>query len=206
MMLPSTVYILLSNWSLTPRPQSLFPPPVRQRYLRAYKAPSTTVEESLQIRLFMQNKPNLLDAQMNVNKVLTKDYGNETLGGSGKNKANSKPNKANLLNAQMNVNKVLTTDYENIANCALAENKANSNPIQTQYKPNFKGVSQCRSRSRRSGLPWTESNPISPPQINTQSKTCHRGENNFFDISLPPHYTPNTSGKCTNNHFLIARS
>ncbi len=29
--------------------------------------------------LFMQNKPNLLDAQMNVNTVITKDYENEHL-------------------------------------------------------------------------------------------------------------------------------
>jgi hypothetical protein len=52
-------------------------------YLPAYKAAviyvpirhtSTTVENSLQIDLFMQNKPNLLDAQMNVNPYITTDY------------------------------------------------------------------------------------------------------------------------------------
>jgi len=95
--------------------------------------------------LIIQNKANFGKAQMNVNKVLTKDYENKTLSGSGKNKANSKPNKANLLNAQMNVNKVLTKDYENKSNCALAENEPNSKPIQTQYKPNL---------SRRSLSPW----------------------------------------------------
>ncbi|HUS71457.1 MAG TPA: hypothetical protein VMY06_00210 [Sedimentisphaerales bacterium] len=72
---------------------------------------------------------------MNVSHVITKEYGNETLGGSGKNKANSKPIKANLPNAQMNVNKVLTKDYENISNLTLFENKANTNPIQSQTKP-----------------------------------------------------------------------
>ncbi len=35
---------------------------------------STSVENPLQIGLFMQNKANFPDAQMNVNKVLTKDY------------------------------------------------------------------------------------------------------------------------------------
>jgi len=79
----------------------------------------------------MQNKANFRKSQMNVNKVLTKDYENKTLGEHGKNKPNSKPIKANLLNAQMNVNKVLTKDYENTSNCALAENK----PNQTQTKP-----------------------------------------------------------------------
>lgn len=38
--------------------------------------------------LFMQNKPNLLNAQMNVNKVLTKDYENVRLHRRRKNKAN----------------------------------------------------------------------------------------------------------------------
>ena len=37
---------------------------------------------------FLQNKPNLLDSQMNVNKVLTKGYENKRLGGGGVNKAN----------------------------------------------------------------------------------------------------------------------
>jgi hypothetical protein len=34
----------------------------------------TTVERSLQIRLFMQNEPKLRKSQMNVNKVLTMNY------------------------------------------------------------------------------------------------------------------------------------
>jgi hypothetical protein len=41
----------------------------------------------------MQNKANLLDVQMNVNKVLTKDYENKTLGEHGKNKPNFKGKK-----------------------------------------------------------------------------------------------------------------
>jgi len=99
---------------------------------------STTVEESLQISSFMQNKANFGKAQMNVNKVITEDYENKTLSRSGKNKANSKPNKANLQNAKMNVNKVLTKDYENKRLGRLRGNKANSNPIkpnQTQSNP-----------------------------------------------------------------------
>ena len=91
----------------------------------------------------MQNKANFLDDQMNVTKVLTKEYENKTLGGSGKNKANSKPNKANLLNAQMNVTTFLTKEYENISNCSLAENKPNTNPIQTQTNPISKAKKCC---------------------------------------------------------------
>jgi hypothetical protein len=80
----------------------------------------------------MQNKAK--DDQMNVTKVLTKEYENKTLGGSGKNKANSKPNKANLPDAQMNVNKVISRDYENIANWTLGENKPNSKPIKANFQ------------------------------------------------------------------------
>jgi len=36
----------------------------------------------------MQNKANFQKAKMNANRVLTKDYENETLSGRGKNKAN----------------------------------------------------------------------------------------------------------------------
>jgi hypothetical protein len=82
----------------------------------------------------MQNKANFPDDQMNVNKVSAKDYENKTLGGNGKNKANSKPIKANLLNAQINVNNVLTKDYENKSNWALCENKPNTKPISEAKK------------------------------------------------------------------------
>gem|GEM_PF-813094 len=76
--------------------------------------------------LIMQNKPNLPDAQMNVNKVLTKDYENKTLGGSGKNKANSK-----LIQTQSN------------------PIKANTNPKQSQYKPKTNPILSRLSLWRR---------------------------------------------------------
>jgi len=75
---------------------------------------STTVERALQIAHFMQNKPNFPDTQMNVTKVLTKDYENETLGKRGKNKANSNPIqtqsnpiKANIMPKQTQSNSIL---------------------------------------------------------------------------------------------------
>jgi hypothetical protein len=67
---------------------------------------STDIESSLQINLFMQNKPNFRKSQVNVNKLLTRDYENWTLGGVGK----TNP---------------IQTQY-----------KPNSKPIQTQYKAN----------------------------------------------------------------------
>jgi len=45
----------------------------------------------------MQNKANLLDAQMNVSSVLTKYYENKRLCRRGENKPNSNPIKPNLV-------------------------------------------------------------------------------------------------------------
>ncbi len=58
----------------------------------------------------MQNKPNLLDAPMNVTSLYTKDCENKRLADM----ANTKP---------------IQTQY-----------KANTNPIQSQYKPNTKPI------------------------------------------------------------------
>jgi len=44
-----------------------------------------------QKRAIMQNKPNFWKSQMNVNKVLTRDYEKKTLGEHGKNKPNTNP-------------------------------------------------------------------------------------------------------------------
>ena len=91
----------------------------------------------------MQNEPNFGKAQMNVNKVLTKDYENKPNWTLGENEPKTNPIKANLQNDQMNVNKVLTKDYENKLNWALYENEPNSNPIQTQTNPISKAKKSC---------------------------------------------------------------
>jgi len=46
-------------------------------YLRAYKAPLHLSGTLYKSTLFMQNKPNLLDAQMNVSSILTMAYENK---------------------------------------------------------------------------------------------------------------------------------
>jgi len=51
----------------------------------------TDVMSALQIRLFMQNEPNFRKSQMNVNKVLTRDYEKRTLGQHGKNEPKTNP-------------------------------------------------------------------------------------------------------------------
>jgi hypothetical protein len=73
---------------------------------------STTVENSLQISHFIQNKPNFRNAQINVTSFYTVDYENKTLSRRSKNKPNSNPIKANSKPI-----------------------KANIKPKQSQYKP-----------------------------------------------------------------------
>ncbi len=80
----------------------------------------TDVMSALQIRLFMQNKPNFRKSQMNVTKVLTKDYEKRTLGERGKNKPNSNP---------------IQTQYKPNTNPIQTQFKPTSNPIQSQSKP-----------------------------------------------------------------------
>ena len=77
-------------------------------YLRAYKAPLHLSRMFYKSPIFMQNKPNLLNAKMNVNKVLTKDYENQPSCGR-------RQNKPNLLNTQIKAgegNRTLVTSLE----------------------------------------------------------------------------------------------
>jgi len=65
-------------------------------YLRAYKALhlSRTLYKST---LFMQNKPNVKDAQININSYMKSKYEKLDTWLSGNNKPNSNPIKANLV-------------------------------------------------------------------------------------------------------------
>ncbi len=121
-------YILIFDFSLqplTPDPWPLPPNVIAHKYLRAEKLLyicrelSTSVESSLQIKLFMQNKANFQKVKLSVNKVLTRDYEQldtwsirKTKPIQSQFKANSKPIKANSKPI-----------------------KANKMPKQTQFKP-----------------------------------------------------------------------
>jgi hypothetical protein len=76
-------------------------------YLRAF-GNSTNVECSLQIVLFMQNKPNFLDDQMNVSSFITTNYEQRTM------------------------------NYEIKTNPIQSQYKPNSKPIRTQNEANSK--------------------------------------------------------------------
>ena len=89
--------------------------------------------------LFMQNKANLLDTQMNVTSFYTVDYENIANWKLGENKANTKPkqsqNKPNLLNAQINVSSCFTMNYEQLTMNSANKNKPNSKPISVPLAP-----------------------------------------------------------------------
>ena len=91
--------------------------------------PSTTVESSLQINLFMQNKPNFRKSQMNVSFFYTKDYENISDWTLGESKPNSKPIKPNFRNGQnerkLNFNKGLQKKRL----FSSPKNKPKTNPI-----------------------------------------------------------------------------
>jgi len=90
----------------------------------------------------MQNKPNLLDAQMNVSSILTMDYENKINWTLGQNKPNSNPIKPNFQKAKMNANVFVTKDYENETAFRPQKNKPNSNPI-------LQGKSYNKSHKKR---------------------------------------------------------
>jgi len=117
--------------------------------LRLFKAlyncreDSTTIESSLQISSFTQNKANFPKSQMNVSRVSTRDYDKKTLGQRGKNKPKTNPiqSQSNPISekAKMNVTSIIAKGYENKprfrAKAKQTQYKPNSNP----NKPNFKG-------------------------------------------------------------------
>jgi len=75
--------------------------------------------------LFMQNKPNVKYAQINVNSYMKSIYEILDTWLSGKNKANSNPNKPNFKRAKMNVNSIITKDYRKKDDFIVRINKPN---------------------------------------------------------------------------------
>jgi len=81
--------------------------------------------------LFMQNKPNLLNALMNATSFYTVNYENKSNWTLGENKPNSNPIKPNFRKAQMNVNSLITKDYRKKYDFTVQKK-------QTQFKANFR--------------------------------------------------------------------
>jgi len=75
--------------------------------------------------LFMQNKPNVKDAQINVSSYMKSKYEKLDTWLSGKNKPNSNPIKPNFRKAQMNVNLYFIEDYRKKDDFLIRINKPN---------------------------------------------------------------------------------
>jgi len=86
---------------------------------------STNVENPLQINLFLQNKANVKDAQINVNSYMKNKYEKLDTWLSGKNKPKTNPNKPNFRKAKMNVNSLITKDYRKKDDFVVRINKPN---------------------------------------------------------------------------------
>ena len=82
----------------------------------------------------MQNKPNVKDAQINVNSYMKSIYEILDTWLSGKNKPNSNPNKPNLRKAKMNVNLTLTKDYRKKEDFIVRINKPNFQNAKNERK------------------------------------------------------------------------
>ncbi len=82
-------------------------------------------ESSTNHLLFMQNKPNFQDTQMNVYLYNTTDYENKSNWTLGQNKPNSNPIKPNFQKAKMNINSIITKDYRKKDDFVVRINKPN---------------------------------------------------------------------------------
>ncbi|MFH1881150.1 MAG: hypothetical protein ABIL62_00380, partial [Planctomycetota bacterium] len=111
-------------------------------------------EPSTNQLLFMQNKPNLLDAQMNVSSIVTKEYENKHNWTLSENKPNSNPIKPNLKRAKMNVNSLITKNYRKKDDFSVRINKPNFRNGQNERKLTYnKGLQKKRCFRRPKNKP-----------------------------------------------------
>jgi len=145
-----------------------------ESYLRAYKALhlSRVLYKS---PLFMQNKPNFLRSQMNVNSLLTTDYENISDWTLGENKPNSNPIKPNLKNAKMNVNLYVIEDYRKKDDFIVRINKPNFRNGQNERNLTYnKGLQKKRLFSNPKNKP--NSNPIQTQFLQKLVRITSKGQ------------------------------
>jgi len=105
----------------------------------------------------MQNKPNVKDAQINVNSYMKSKYEKLDTWLSGKNKPNSNPIKPNLQKAKMNVNLYVIKDYIKKDDFIVRINKPNFRNAQNERKLNFnKGLQKKLCFSVQKNKPKTK--------------------------------------------------
>ncbi len=103
--------------------------------------PSTLVEDSLQIRLFLQNKPKVKYVKMNISPFITSIYVNLDTWLSGKNEPKTNPKqtqtKPNSEMPKMNVNIYYIEDYIKKTAFRPKQNKPKQTQFQTQFSNSF---------------------------------------------------------------------
>jgi hypothetical protein len=82
----------------------------------------------------MQNKPNVKDAQININSYMKNKYEKLDTWLSGKNKPNSNPIKPNFQKAKMNVNLYFIEDYRKKDDFIVRINKPNFQNAKNERK------------------------------------------------------------------------
>jgi len=98
--------------------------------------------------LFMQNKPNVKDAQISVNSYIKSKYEKLDTWLSGKNKPNSNPIKPNCRKGKIDAKSVFTKDYRKKDDFTVRINKPNFRNGQNERKLNFnKGLQKKRTFS-----------------------------------------------------------
>jgi len=109
--------------------------------------------------LFMQNKPNVKDAQISVSSYMKSKYEKLDTWLSGKNKPNSNPIKPNCQKGEIDAKSVFTKDYRKKDDFKVRINKPNFRNGQNERKLNFnKGLQKKRLFSTPKNKP--NSNPI----------------------------------------------
>jgi hypothetical protein len=128
----------------------------------------------------MQNEPNFRNSQMNVNKVLTKDYEKKTLGEHGKNEPKTNPNEPNFKKAKMNVTTYITKAYENKPHIKAPKKRTQFSKRQKPMQPSL--LQRIMKNTALSGYEKTNPNkpntkPIKANKMSkqTQSDSTCRG-------------------------------
>ena len=133
--------------------------------------------------LFMQNKPNVKDAQINVKSLATMNYKKTKLALSEVEWANSNPNKPNCRKGKIDAKCVFTKDYRNKDDFLVRINKPNFRNCQNERKLTYnKGLQKKRLFSSPKNKPCPERSRMGqfkPKQ--TQYKPC------------PAYFLPNLS-------------
>ncbi len=152
----------------------------------------TTVESSLQIKLFMQNKAKFRKVKLNVNKVLTKDYEQMDTWSIGKKQSQTNPNKAKFKKTEMNVTSYITMDYENISPIWAPKKQSQfpkrQKPIQTSLPQRImKKTAFSGSDKTKPNKPNFRANimllrmTINPRRVSL----CHYADWRLFDRQIP---------------------